>query len=210
MTVATFRISDRTDRSPIGYRVRVRRLSEIRAVVMHQMGVGTWAENNPMFDRVRAHFVVLPSGLVLQLHPISQRMRYGCGHGNESAINIEFAGNFPTSYSNGKPVYWKPEKFGRSVLSPAQIEAGRALLAWLAGQVRGLQVGAHRQLEEGKPGCCGPDLWREVGQHAVDVLGLGEMPTNGGLDIPDDWRGSASPILREYTGPLSVAANVAP
>ena len=197
------RLSDRTDRSPLGYRVRPRRLAEIRAAVCHQMGVGTWAEDNPMFDKVRAHFVVLESGLVLQLHPITARMRYGCGHGNAWAINIEFAGNFIMGTRDGKPIRWKPEKFGRSVLAAPQIEAGRALLAWLKGQVPGLQVGAHRQLDEDKGGCPGPEIYREVCQFAIDVLGMPPMPTNGGYEIPDDWRGTVTPGLRAYNGPLT-------
>jgi len=158
--------------------------------VLHQTGF-EWRFANAMWSRVRAHFVVHRCGTVSQLHPITTRMRFGCGHGNAWAVNIECEGNYPLAYRNGKPVHWQPEKFGRSVLeeAPAQVEAARGLLAWLVGQVPGLRVGAHRQLEEEKSGCCGPDLWREVGQYAIDELGLAAMPTNGGLDIPDDWRG---------------------
>ncbi len=167
------RLSDRTDRSPLGYRVRPRRFAEIRAAVCHQMGVGTWAEDNPMFDRVRAHFVVMESGLVLQLHPITQRMRYGCGHGNAWAINIEFAGTLIMGYRDSKAIRWKARAL-RCVdpCSAPQIEAGRALLAWLKGQVPGLQVGAHRQLDEDKGGCPGPEIYREVCQYGIDALGM--------------------------------------
>lgn len=184
-------ITDLTEKSPKEYRMRTRPLSEIRAVVLHQVGFDTWKESSPSWCRVKAHFVVLRSGAILQLHPITARMRYGCGpNGNRVAINVELAGNYPLSYRAGKPSYWKPEKFGRSVLSdsPAQVEAARALLASLAAQVPGLQVGAHRQLEKLKSGCCGPDIWREVGQYGIDFLGMPAMPTKGGLDIPDDWR----------------------
>jgi len=153
------------------------------------MGVGTWHEDNPMFARVRSHFVVQTSGLVLQLHPITAQLRFGSGHANPWAITIEHEGNFPVAYRRGEAVYWEGDKFGRSVLGAAQVEASRALLSWLASQIPGLQVGAHRQIEEKKAGCCGPDLWREVGQYAIDSLGLVAMPTDGGLDIPDDWRG---------------------
>ena len=184
-----FRLRDWTEESPLGYRVRPRRIAEIRAVICHQMAVGTWRETNPMFAKVRAHFVVHLSGLVTQLHPITQRMRYGCGPANRWAINIEHEGNFPVAYRKGEPAYWKPEKFGRSVLAAPQVEASRALLAYLAGQVPGLMVGAHRQLDELKAGCCGPDIWREIGQFAVDTIGLPELPVTGGLEIPDDWRG---------------------
>lgn len=166
------------------------------------MGVGTWREDNPMFARVRSHFVVLQSGLVLQLHPITARLRFGSGHANPWCITIEHQGNLPTSYKNGVPQYWKPDTYGRSGLGAAQVTASRALLSWLASQIPGLQVGTHRQVDERKSGCCGPDLWREVGQWAVDH-GVPEMPVAGGLAIPDTWRGSILPTHREYTGPLS-------
>lgn len=186
-----FKLRDLTILSPVGYRVRPRRIPEIKAIVLHQTGF-EWAEKNAMWARVRAHFVIHRSGLVSQLHPITSRMRFGCGHGNAWAINIECEGNYPLAYRGERPVRWKPEKFGTSVLeeAPAQVEAARSLIVWLSGQVPGLRVGAHRQLEEEKSGCCGPDLWREVGQYAIDELGLTAMPTSGGLDIPDDWRGT--------------------
>jgi hypothetical protein len=163
-----FKLRDLTILSPVGYRVRPRRIPEIKAIVLHQTGF-EWAEKNAMWSRVRAHFVIHRSGLVSQLHPITSRMRFGCGHGNAWAINIECEGNYPLAYRGERPVRWKPEKFGTSVLeeAPAQVEAARSLIVWLSGQVPGLRVGAHRQLEEEKSGCCGPDLWREVGQYGA-------------------------------------------
>lgn len=187
-----FQLVDATASAPVEYRRSVRPLSQSRAAVLHQMGVGTWRDGNPMFARVRAHFVVKRSGVVLQLHPLTCRMRYGSGAANPWAITIECEGNYPTRYRDGVPLYYSPDKFGRSVLAdaPAQVEAARALLAWLAAQVSGLQVGTHRQISKGKAGCCGPDLWREVGQWAADALDLPLMPTlPGGLEIPDEWRG---------------------
>jgi len=194
---------DWTELSPVQYRVRPRLRSEIRAEVLHQTGF-EWRVGNPMWARVRAHFVVHRSGLVTQLHAITDRMRYGCGPFNAHAINVEHEGNYPLDYVDGVPVYWRPEKYGRSVLAdaPAQVEAGRQLLAWLAEQVPGMMVGCHRQVEIEKSGCCGPDLWREIGQYGVDVLDLPELPRAGGRDIPDAWRGAVAG--RDYVGPLSV------
>ncbi len=180
---------DLTDRSPASYRLRTRKLSEIRAVILHQTGF-EWRESNPSWVKVRAHFVVHRSGRVSQLHPITARMLRGSGHANAWAVSIEHEGNYPLLYRGDEPVYWKPEKFGRSVLAdaPEQIQAARDLLVYLNEQVPGIQVGTHRQLDKGKSGCAGPDLWREVGQYGVDVLGMPEMPTNRGRDIPADWR----------------------
>lgn len=199
-----FRLRDLTEQSPPGYVIRPRRIGEIRAVILHQTGF-EWREQNPMWAKVRAHFVVHRSGLVSQLHPITARMRYGAGHANAWAINIEHEGNYPLGWdSQGEDVYWQPDRFGRSRLedAPEQVTAGRALIAYLAEQVPRLQVGCHRQVDERKSGCCGPDLWREVGQWAVDH-GVPEMPVAGGLAIPDAWRGPILPTHREYTGPLS-------
>jgi hypothetical protein len=196
-------LRDWAELAPVQYRVRPRLRSEIRAEVMHQTGF-EWRPGNPMWAKVRAHFVVHRCGLVTQLHAITERMRYGCGVGNAWAINVEHEGNYPLDYKpDGTPVFWRPEKYGRSVLAdaPAQVEAGRQLLAWLAEKVPGLMVGCHRQVQVEKSGCCGPDLWREIGQHAVDA-GMPELPTAGGRPIPDEWRGST--IGRPYTGPLSV------
>jgi len=203
-----FRLRDLTDRSPPGYVIRPRRVGDIRAAILHQTGF-EWRETNPMWARVRAHFVVHRSGLVSQLHPITARMRFGAGHANAWAVNIECEGNYRLGWNDaGEDVYWQPERFGRSHIedAPEQVEAARSLLTYLAEQVRGLQVGAHRQVDDLKSGCCGPDLWREVGQWAVDN-GLPEMPVAGGLSIPDTWRRPSAPSveasLREYTGPLS-------
>jgi hypothetical protein len=189
---APYGLRDLTSLAPTGYRKRSRALSEIRAVVLHQMGVGTWREENPMFVRVRGHFVIHASGLISQNHPITARLRYGSGAANPYAITVEFAGNYPLAYrDNGTPVYWRPNTYGRSVLAdhPEQVEAGRALVAHLRDQVPGLVVGCHRQIEAKKSGCCGPDVWREVGQYAIDVLGMPEMrPLDSGLPIDDRWR----------------------
>lgn len=202
-----FRLRDWSDRSPQGYTVRPRRLSEIKAAILHQTSF-EWREANPMWAKVRAHFVVHRSGLVTQLHPITARMRFGAGHANPWAINIEHEGNYPLGWDeDGEDVYYRPEKFGRSHIedAPEQVTAGRALLAYLHEQIPSLMVGAHRQVEDLKGGCCGPDIWREIGQFAVDWIPMAEMPVAGGLPIPDRWRTSSAAVLptnREYEGPL--------
>lgn len=205
-------VRDWTDRSPVSDVMRPRTRSEIRAVVLHQTGFERpW--NRARWALVHAHFVVHHDGRVTQLHAITDRMRYGCGTGNRWAINVEHEGNYPLEYRDGEPVFWMPKKFGRSFLeeAPAQVTAARELLAFLAEQVAGLMVGAHRQIELDRSGCCGPDLWREVGQWGVDVLHMPEMPVAGGRPIPDSWRGrgNSSEIpkssIRAYTGPLEAS-----
>lgn len=202
---------DWTDRSPLSYRVRPRRLVEVKAVVLHQTSF-EWDEKNSMWAKVKAHAVVHRSGLITDLHGLLVRMLYGCGHGNVWAYNVEFEGNLRMGWNDaGAEVFWMPEKFGRSVLTEQQIETGRALVAWLKSQVPGIMVGTHRLVEVLKSGCCGPDVWREVGQYAVDELDMPELPVSGGRPIPMSWRTSApapaaagaAPTDRSYLGPLT-------
>ena len=201
-------IRDRIAEAPEEYRRRPRTRAEVLADVLHQTSF-EWRYENPMWARVRAHAVVHQGGQVTLLHSILTRMRYGCGLGNAYAINIEIEGNLPLEYRDGEPVYWRPEKYGRSVLTPEQITSGRELLAWTREQVPGLRVGCHRQIELDRSGCCGPDIWAAIGQYGIDVLGMPEMATTGGRPIPDSWRSTNSsefPIssVRAYHGPLEV------
>jgi N-acetyl-anhydromuramyl-L-alanine amidase AmpD len=180
---------DLSDRSPREYRVRHRGPSEVRAVVLHQTAFSGWAADNPMWCRVRAHFVVRQDGSVLMLHDPTVRMRYGSGPCNAQGITVEHEGNLPSAA--GK--WWKPEKFGRDQLAdhPGQVRASRELLRMLVGQYPSLQrVVAHRRISKLKANCPGPDLWREVGEWSIRELGLVEVePLESGSPLPDSWRG---------------------
>lgn len=196
---------DLTALAPTAYRRRERELSEVRAVILHQTGFGTWALDNPLWPKVRAHFVVHRCGLISQNHEITTRMTTGSGVANRWAITVECEGNYPLRYLDGKARYWAPSKYGRDRLddAPRQVIAARALLAHLATVVPGLGVGAHRHISAKKSGCCGPDLWREVGQWAVDNLHMPEIkPLDSGLAVPSDWRGTPR-IAIEPAAPLA-------
>jgi hypothetical protein len=177
---------DRTAYSPEDYRVRMRDPDEVDLAVLHQTG--------PVFaaDKVRAHVLVMPTGEVLELHPPLTRLLYGSSAWNSRCVTIEHAGNFPGRYTTrGTPVWWRPE-LGADHLEErvSQVEASRALLASLRAELPALRwVGAHRQVQAGKAGCCGPDLWREIGEWAIRELGLQLVATHPhGKDIPDAWR----------------------
>lgn len=200
-------IHDRTAEAPEEYRRRPRTRAEVLADVLHQTGF-EWSYRNLMWTRVRAHFVVHRGGQVTQLHSILARMRYGCGTGNAWAVNIEIEGNLPLEYRDGEPIYWRPDSFGRSVLTAEQITSGRELLAWTREQFPWLRVGCHRQIELDRGGCCGPDIWASIGQWGIAELGMREMPLAGGRPIPASWRSanlSETPSSsRAYAGPLEV------
>lgn len=190
---APYGLRDLTDLAPTSYRRRRRELSEVRAAILHQTGFGTWKIDNPLWPRVRAHFVVHRNGLISQNHRVETRMRYGSGLANPWAVTIECEGNYALSYDDitGEPRYWKPEKFGRDIIddAPRQVIAARALLAHLVAEIPNLQVGAHRHVEALKSGCPGPDLWREVGEWARENLNMPELPPMAsGLALPENWR----------------------
>lgn len=178
-------IIDRTAQAPPEKRVRQRDESEVRACVLHATGFSRHADN-PRWNLVSAHFVVLQGGDVLMLHHPLTRMSVGSGPCNAQGITIEHELN-PIS---DRGTYYKPEKFGRGVLGPVQVQASRDLLRYLCATYPIKLVIAHRHFDGKRKGNCpGPDIWRECGQWAIDTLGLTEpAPLPGGLAIPDSWR----------------------
>lgn len=196
-------ITDRTAHSPAEYRSRMREPAEVDLVVLHQTG--------PIFrtDDVKAHALVLPNGEVLQLHPWLARLRFGSSLWNPRCITIEHAAYLPGRYQGGQPVWWRPKppdgwrgtaaewraEWDRrhppdTEPQPAQVEASRELLRHLRDTLPALRlIGAHRQVQAGKGGCCGPDLWRECGEWAIDETGYELVETHpNGSDLPPDWR----------------------
>lgn len=200
-----FGVRDLTGLAPARYRVGPRDIDSIDVVVLHQTGF-TWRRDNPMWARVRAHYAIHRDGLVDLLTPAGVRMRYGSGHVNRRCVSIEHEGNYAQSYDDAsRPTYYKPDKFGADVLddAPAQVEASRALLRHLRESLPGLRfVAAHRHIERAKPGCPGPDLWREVGEWAIRELSLEEFPVDGGRPLLSTWRGTPR-IAIEPAAPLA-------
>jgi len=189
-------------------------------LALHQMACGGgWAEDSPGWDRVAAHLVVKRSGAVQMNHDPLARITVGSGPlWNPTCVTVEFAGNLPTSVApDGSWRWWKPETHGRDLLTPEQVEAGRALVGWLRERLPALaEVGAHRQVSRAKAGCCGPQVWREVGSWAVASGGLRLAATApSGLDIPETWwppgalgaaeAGRAPGGGRGYAGPLAAS-----
>ena len=73
---------DLTAQAPTSYRVRTRRPEETTTVVLHQTGFA-WKPSNPMWAKVRSHYVVRRDGSVAlstsmrraRARPISSRTR---------------------------------------------------------------------------------------------------------------------------------------
>ena len=181
-------IVDRTTKTPAGYRVRNRMSAQIDTVVLHQTSFsrGSVPDN---YLSVHAHFVVLPDGTIVQLHPVDAYLVASSAF-NDDAISVEVVGNFPDEHGH----YWEGSKNGRSILSPQQISGGCDLVRYLKETYGISFVFAHRQGEDAnlRGNCPGPDIWYNIGEWAVRELGMSDggkgYKEGKGSPIPDSWR----------------------
>jgi hypothetical protein len=181
-------IIDLTSRTPVANRIRTRLPNWVDAVVLHQtaMSRGNTPEN---YLNVNAHFVVMPDGRVLHLHPVEAYLHASSAF-NAVGIAIEFVGNFPDARGN----YWEGAKYGRHTLTAQQISAGRDLLRHLVDTHDIAFVFAHSQGEAAnlRGNCPGPDIWFHIGEWAVSGLGLSDggkdYKEGAGSPIPGNWR----------------------
>ncbi|WP_086001705.1 N-acetylmuramoyl-L-alanine amidase [Plesiocystis pacifica] len=176
-------IVDLTAQAPASKRSK--RTREVDAVVLHQM---SFSRGNDLqrYLKVTAHFIIVPDGTIAQLHPISARLSASDGF-NGRSVAIEFAGNL-RSIKGG---WYRPDDYGRDVLTAAQIMTGRKLLRQLRSA--GVHhVFAHRQSSSKRGNDPGPEIWSSVGQWAVETLGFydgGESyAIADGRPIPKSWR----------------------
>ncbi len=189
------------------------------AIVLHQAAVSRGSDPWK-YRKFIAHFVIVPDGTVVQLHPIDSYIAASNGLNNGS-VSVEFAGNLPAvSQSTDPDDFYKPDKFGMNQLTPAQVEAGRNLIFNLKHNVfphRGWtldNVLAHRQSHGGKPMDPGPDIWGNVAGWAVNELGMGwggpDFTVGSGKTIPDVWWDASypSPPAVAITDPNYVGPDV--
>jgi hypothetical protein len=182
-------ILDLTPKTPRAYRIRNRMSARIDSAVLHQTAFSRGSLPD-LYLNVHAHFVVMPDGGILQLHPIDAYLVASSAF-NDDAVAIEFVGNFP----NERGQYWVGDgTAGRHVLSPQQIGSGRDLLRYLRDTYTISFVFAHRQgeKESARGNCPGPDIWYNVGEWAVRELGMSDggkgYKEGNGSPIPDSWR----------------------
>ena len=184
----------------------------IDAAVLHQTAF-TRGNTPELYLTINAHFVVLPNGLILHLHPIEANL-WASNAFNDVGIAIEFVGNFPTE----KGVWWEGNTYGRHTPTRDQINSGRDLLRHLVNAVDIDFVFAHRQgyvsearltgpdpfrseLRQGsvsspqvnqRSNCPGPDIWYGVGEWGLANLQLSDggkgYKLADGDPIPDSWR----------------------
>ncbi len=174
---------------------RTRPAEDVYALVLHQMGFSRGSDP-PRYDRVTAHYLVLPDGGVYQLHDHATRLPAASGL-NAGSVSVEFAGNLPSRARSTNPKhFWSPETHGKDQLTAAQVAGGRMLVDTLYRQGWLTHILAHRQGGPGRGLDPGPDIWREVGAWAVRQYGLDwggpEFAVNGGSPIPGHWWGAVA------------------
>jgi hypothetical protein len=146
-----------------------RSVESLTTIVLHQMDVthsaplpdmtsDTNIDSDHSLDHVIAHFIVRTDGTLIYTHDIEHTLNDG---GGRRGIDIEFEGDFGC-----RPTPSDPR------LSEAAIRGGRRLLLWLDGFLPGLShIHPHGQVQRGDPSklhtCCGPDVWMNVGEWAV-------------------------------------------
>lgn len=179
---------------------------KLTAFVLHQMAFKRKGRDSGKFSdpsaylSTGAHFCILLDGRIIQLHPLSRMI----WHGNcisPRSVAVEFEGNFP----NIKGRWWKEKNttfVNKDNPTPAQFDAGRFLARYLKIVLGIHNILAHRQSSDSRENDPGPDIWYNVGQWAVNNLGL----QDGG---PGFKCGSGNPILPEWRtwGQKSVPTN---
>jgi len=188
LAAAGLEVVDNRAEAPASYIRKPRASGDVKAVFLHQTGF-SWKPDNPLWPKVRAHFVVMQDGeLAMNFGPLTQ-MRYGSYHANPFSVTIEFEGNYP----NAQGKWWKGEKFGEDELAdhPAQVEAGRKLIDVLRKLFPTItHVYAHRQWEAKKANDPGPDLWKAIGRWSIErglTQGGPGWHYKDGLAIPASW-----------------------
>ena len=186
---------------------------KVYAFVLHHMAFKRWSpktkgySNPESYLSTGAHLCILFDGRIIQLHPFSRMI----WHGNclsPGSVAVEFEGNFP----NIKGGWWidKDAKVpDKDKPTQAQLESGKFLTSYLKTVLNTTHILAHRQGSDSRENDPGPDVWYNVGQWAVDKLGLSDggaaFKCGTGKPILAEWRTwgtktNGSPTKELYTG----------
>jgi hypothetical protein len=184
---ANCNIVDQTGISDHSYRGKKRDVATLTAAVLHQMGFHR-GNDGKKYKNVKAHFVVLPNGTIVQNHPIDYYLPASNGI-SALSVAIEFAGNFKSvrnkwDYSNTSAEH---------VPSQAQYASGRCLLYYLRMKMpKFTHVLAHRQSGGQRQNDPGPEIWCNVGEWALRYMGLKDggpgFKVGDGRTIDPKWR----------------------
>ena len=183
---STATIVDRTAFGKKENRKGKRDIKTVYALVLHQTAFSR-GNHEDKYDGIPVHFVILPDGTIVQLHPEAEYLWSSNGL-NKGSVAVEFVGNFRSVRGR----HYKPEEFGCHAPTAAQIQAGRDLIKYLKKKIGLTHVLAHRQSSGTRENDPGPEVWYGVGQWGIDNLGLKDggpsFKVGSGNAIPDEWR----------------------
>lgn len=173
-----------------------REREKIDSIVLHHMAFNR-GNLVKLYKKVCAQYIVTADGQIAQLYDDLDFLN-ASNDFNRRCISIEFAGNFPDHRYD----WWKGGKLhisDRCYLTPAQIRAGRCLLATLKARLPGIKyLYAHRQSSKTRANDPGPDVWFNIAEWALTKLNLTDrLPqthVGTGQPIPEIWRMSRPAI----------------
>jgi phosphatidylserine/phosphatidylglycerophosphate/cardiolipin synthase-like enzyme len=198
ITTAKTRIEDFTakavvDKNEITSNYRDPR--KLWAFVLHQMafkrrGPVSKQYSDPLgYLKTGAHFCIMLDGRIIQLHAFS-RFIWHAQCISPRSVAVEFEGNFP----NISGRWWIDKDStvqNKDQPTAAQFDAGRFLASYLKIVLGTTHILAHRQSSDTRENDPGPDIWYNVGQWAIDNLGM----TDGGATFKC---GTGNPILAQW------------
>jgi N-acetyl-anhydromuramyl-L-alanine amidase AmpD len=166
---------------------KLRDVGSLTAAVLHQMGFHR-GNDATKYKNVKAHFVILPNGTIVQNHGIEFYLPASDGI-SQLGVAIEFAGNFQSVRKKWYHGSTKAEHHPTA----QQYESGRCLLFHLRAKMPKLtHVLAHRQSGSQRHNDPGPEVWCNVGEWALKYMHLKDggpgFKVTGGREIDPKWR----------------------
>jgi len=185
------------------WRKKERPWSSIKGVTLHQTGC-PMSESPSRWYSLKAHYGVTYSGKIYRIHPQTSFGWHaqGLSHGE---IGIEIAGLFLGVEGDPSTRPGAPKAWGTHSVTPAQVEATKALIRYLRLLVAShggalTEIHAHRQAapkddpKAGRKPDPGSKVWQEVALPLMAELGLSDggpgWTTGKGEPIPLEWDSS--------------------
>jgi hypothetical protein len=190
----------------------------ITGITIHQTAC-QFGNNPQRVLNVPVHGVTLSDGSIVLLHPPTNYL-WHANSLNKTDIGIELSCNVP-GVEGVAETFWLPKKYkylkGEERLARAslptekQLEATKRLIKYYVDEVaenggKIKYIHAHRQSSKSRVADPGEQIWKAVGEWAVEELGLDPHYgwTKGGLPLPDVWTGKANGVRysSKYDGRL--------
>lgn len=150
---------------------------DIKGIVLHNTGHHGQRSAQGWLDQIGVNFFIPANGVIHYCFDVLEQRDGVAGHAaiGKQCVGVEFIGNFKNA--RGKFREKGVHKGHRDTPTRLQILAGRRLIRFLKFHYRITKVYAHRHTDGNRRGNDpGPEIWYNVGQWAIERLGL----VNGG------------------------------